>query len=134
MPSTVSTTAMVQWLRTDAIDLDVLSALIGAMFGDALNTLARRRDDRSLPGVYGDVRFHELMSDPVAAIAGAYDGIGREMTPGHRAAVVRYLDHKPRGKHGTHRYSAADWGFDAGVLRTDLAPYMSRFGVAVEDE
>ena len=27
MPSTVSTTAMIQWLRTDAIDLDVLSAL-----------------------------------------------------------------------------------------------------------
>ena len=134
MPSTVSTTAMIQWLRTDAIDLDVLSALIGAMFGDALNTLARRRDDGSLPGVYGDVRFHELMSDPVAAIAGAYEGIGREMTAEHRAAVVRYLDDKPRGKHGTHRYSAADWGFDAGVLRSDLAPYMARFGVAVEDE
>ncbi len=134
MPSTVSTTAMIQWLRTDAIDLDVLAALIGAMFGDALNTLARRRDDGSLPGVYGDVRFHELMADPVAAIDAAYAGIGREMTGEHRAAVVRYLDDKPRGKHGTHRYSAADWGFDAGVLRGDLAPYMARFGVAVEDE
>jgi hypothetical protein len=134
MPSTVSTTAMVQWLRTDAIDLDVLSAVIGAMFGDALNTLARRRDDGSLPEVFGDVRFHELMADPAAAIAGAYDGIGREMTGEHRAAVVRYLDDKPRGKHGTHRYTAADWGFDADVVRADLAPYMSRFGVAVEEE
>jgi Sulfotransferase family len=134
MPSTVSTTAMVQWLRTDAIDLDVLSAVIGAMFGDALNTLARRRDDGSLPGVFGDVRFHELMDDPVAAIAGSYEGIGREMTDEHRAAVVRYLDEKPRGKHGTHRYTAADWGFDADVVRADLAPYMSRFGVVVEEE
>ncbi|HKH05259.1 MAG TPA: sulfotransferase [Acidimicrobiales bacterium] len=132
MPSTVSTTATVQWLRTDAVDLDVLSALIGAMFGDALNTLARRRDDGSLPGVFGDVRFHELMDDPVAAIAGAYEGIGREMTDEHRAAVIRYLDGKPRGKHGAHRYTAADWGFDADVLRAELAPYMSRFGVAVE--
>ena len=134
MPSTVSTTATVQWLRTDAVDLDVLSALIGAMFGDALNTLARRRDDGSLPGVFGDVRFHELMDDPVAAIAGAYEGIGREMTDEHRAAVIRYLDEKPRGKHGAHRYTAADWGFDADVLRAELAPYMSRFGVAVEPE
>ena len=87
------------------------------MFGDALNTLARRRDDGSLPGVYGDVRFPDLMADPVAAIAGAYAGIGREMTGEHRAAVVRYLDDKPRGKHGTHRYTAADWGFDADVVR-----------------
>jgi hypothetical protein len=134
MPSTVSTTAMIQWLRTDAIDLDVLSVLIGALFGDALNTLARRRDDGSLPGEYGDVRFHELMADPVEAIAAAYAGIGREMTDEHRAAVVRYLEHKPRGKHGTHRYSAAEWGFDADVLRADLGPSMARFGVAVEDE
>ena len=132
MPSTVSTTAMVQWLRTDAIDLDVLSALIGALFGDALNALARRRDDGSLPGTYGDVRFDDLMADPVTAIAAAYASIGRHMSDEHRAAVVRYLDAKPRGKHGAHRYTAADWGFDADALRRDLAPYMQRFGVAVE--
>ena len=133
MPSTVSTTAMVQWLRTDAIDLDLLSSLIGAMFGDALNTLARRRDDGSLPGTYGDVRFDELMRDPVDAIAGAYAAVGREMTGEHRAAVVRYLRDKPRGKHGTHRYSAADWGFDPSALHRELGPYMQRFGVTVEE-
>jgi hypothetical protein len=45
---------------------------------------------------------------------------------------VRYLDAKPRGKHGTHRYTAAEWGFDADALRRAMAPYMERFGVVVE--
>lgn len=134
MPSTVSTAAMVQWLRTDHVDLDVFSALIGALFGDALNTLARRRDDGSLPGTYGDVRFADLMADPVAAIAGAYAAIGRELTTEHRDAVTRYLAAKPRGKHGTHHYTAADWGFDPAALRHDLAPYMARFDVPAEDD
>jgi len=133
MPSTVSTAAMVQWLRTDHVDLDVFSALIGALFGDALNTVARRRDDGSLPGTYGDVRFVDLMADPVAAIAGAYAAIGRELTAAHRAAIPAYLAAKPRGKHGTHRYTAADWGFEAAALHRDLAPYMARFDVPVED-
>ncbi|HET6952512.1 MAG TPA: sulfotransferase [Acidimicrobiales bacterium] len=133
MPSTVSTTAMVQWLRTDRVDLDGLAALIGAVFADALTTVARRRADGTLPGVYGDVRFTDLMDDPVAAIAGAYDAIGRKLTDGHRHAIVDYLEAKPRGKHGTHRYTAADWGFDAGRLRRDLAAYMDRFGVQPED-
>lgn len=133
MPSTVSTTAMVQWLRTDQVELDGLAALIGALFGDALNTLARRRSDGSLPGIYGDVRFADLMADAVAAIAGAYAGIGREMTAEHRAAVLAYLDSKPRGKHGTHSYSADEWGFDAPTLRRDLAPYLDRFDVPLED-
>lgn len=132
MPSTVSTTAMVQWLRTDDVPLDGLAALIGALFGDALNTVARRRDDGSLPAPVGDVRFADLMADPVAAIAGAYEGIGREMDPAHRAAVVEYLAAKPRGKHGAHRYEPEDWGFDPALLRRDLAPYMARFDVPVE--
>lgn len=133
MPSTVSTTAMVQWLRTDQVELDGLAALIGALFGDALNTLASRRSDGSLPGVYGDVRFADLMADPVAAITGAYAGIGREMTDEHRSAVLSYLQAKPRGKHGTHSYSAEEWGFDASTLRRDLAPYLDRFDVPLED-
>jgi Sulfotransferase family len=134
MPSTVSTTAMVQWLRTDRVDLDGLSALIGAVFTDALTAIARRRADGSLPGVYGDVRFADLMSDPAGAIAAAYAAIGRELTADHRADIDRYLAGKPRGKHGTHRYSAADWGFDADALRADLAGYMAGFDVPVEPE
>jgi Sulfotransferase family len=132
MPSTVSTTAMVQWLRTDAVDLDGLSALIGAVFTDALATVARRRADGTLPGVHGDVRFADLMVDPVGAIAGAYGEIGRELRQGHRRAIVDYLADKPRGKHGSHEYTAADWGFDAATVRADLAGYMSAFGVVAE--
>jgi hypothetical protein len=133
MPSTASTAAMVRWLRSDCVDLDVLSALIGALFGDALNSIARRRGDGSLPGTYGDVRFVDLMDDPVGAIAGAYDAIGRELTEEHADAITRYVAAKPRGQHGTHRYTAEEWGFDAAALRADLADYMDRFAVPVED-
>ncbi len=112
MPSTVSTTAMVQWMRTDDVPVDLLAQLIGAVFTDALNAVAVRRDDGSLPGRYGDVRFADLMADPVAAIDAAYEQLGRPLTDDHRRAVLGYLEAKPRGKHGTHAYTAADWGFD----------------------
>jgi hypothetical protein len=133
MPSTVSTTAMVQWLRTDQVELDGLAALIGALFADALNTVARRRDDGSIGAACGDVRFSDLMADPVAAIRDAYAAIGRELVPEHAAAIVDYLAAKPKGKHGVHRYEAADWGFDAAALRRDLAPYLTRFQIPLED-
>jgi hypothetical protein len=132
MPSTVSTTAMVQWLRTDDVPVDLLAELIGTVFTDALNTLAVRRDDGSLPGVYGDITFADLMADPVTAIQAAYAQVGREMTAEHRRAVIDYLDAKPRGKHGRHTYAAADWGFDVETVRRDLAPYLERFSVPLE--
>jgi hypothetical protein len=132
MPSTVSTTAMVQWLRSDAVELEGLSALIGALFSDALNTVARRRDEGSIPAPCGDVRFSDLMTDPVAAIAAAYAAIGRELRPEHAVAITDYLAAKPRGKHGVHRYDAADWGFDAEQLRSGLGPYIERFQIELE--
>ena len=132
MPSTVSTVAMVQWLRTEHVDLDGTALVIGAIFTDGLSTVARRRADGSLPGIFGDARFADLMSDPVAAIEGAYAGIGRELTAEHRTAIGAYLQAKPRGKHGAHHYTAEDWGFDPATLRQDLAGYLDQFDVPLE--
>lgn len=132
MPSTVSITATVQWLRTDAVDLDALSMLVGAVFIDALDALAARRNAGPSPFPWGDIRFADLMDDPVAAIEGAYAGIGRELTPDHRRAITEYLASKPRGKHGVHRYTAEEWGFDADELRERLAAYLTTFDVPLE--
>jgi hypothetical protein len=132
MPSTVSTVAMIHWLRTDDVDVDATSALIGAVFTDALATVARRRAEGSLPARFGDVRFTELMADPVGAVEAAYDAIGHPMSDSHRTAIGEYLAHKPRAKHGVHHYTAADWGFDPDELRASLADYLEDFAVAIE--
>jgi hypothetical protein len=133
MPSTVSTTAMIRWLRSDLVQIDELSALVGAMFGAALNTLAERSRDGTLPRATGNVRFSDLMDDPVSAIRDAYAEIGRELTTDHAEAVPAYLAAKPRAKHGAHRYTAEEWGFDPAVLRAEMATYLDTFGVTVEE-
>jgi hypothetical protein len=132
MPSTVSTTAMIQWLRTDAVDLDVLGPLIGAIFGDALSTVARRRLNGEFGGTFGDVHFRELVTEPVDAIKRAYGQIGRPLADSHRDAIVRYLDEKPQGKFGAHRYTAEEWGFDPTELRESLSDYLTGFDVELE--
>ena len=133
MPSTASTTAMIRWLRSDHLDLDAMSELVGLLFTAGLNTVAERSNAGTLPKASGHVRFTDLMTDPVAAIQVAYDGIGRELSSTHRQAVLSYLDAKPRGKHGSHDYTAQEWGYDPVTLRNDLAPYISTFGIAPED-
>lgn len=132
MPSTVSIAAMIQWLRNDRVDLDGISMLVGALFGDAMVKVGQRRLDGSLPAVFGDVRFSDLMAEPADAIAAAYDGIRRVLTDGHRDAIASYLRDKPRGKHGAHRYTAEEWGFDADTLHRDLGEYLAQFEVAIE--
>jgi sulfotransferase family protein len=133
MPSTVSTTAMVQWMRSDDVDAATLSAAVEGMFGFALNNVAELRRTKASPLRFVDVHFQDLMKDPVETLRRAYAVMGREFGDAHAERIQRYLAEKPKGKFGTHRYAPEDWGFSAQSLREHLKPYIEYFGVALED-
>ena len=132
MPSTVSTTAMVQWMRAPHVDVGAMATGIGAIFGAALNGVAEARAKGSVPDRFVDVHFQSLLRDPVATLRAAYARMGRSFGAEHTERVRAYLAEKPKGKFGTHRYTAEEWGFDADELRTSLAPYIEHFGVELE--
>ena len=133
MPSTVSTTAMIHWLRTDGVDVDGMAEIILAVFADGLNGSIDVRASGAVPGDrFVDVHFAELMSDPVATLRAAYAAMGRDFSDDHAAAVLDYLARKPKGKFGVHRYQPEDWGFTAESLRSALARYIDHYGVVSE--
>ena len=133
MPSTVSTTAMIQWLRTDDVDVDRAAQHVQAVFAAGLNGSVDLRTSGALPAErFVDVHFTELMGDPVSTMRAAYARMGRDFTDDHAAAVLDYLAHKPKGKFGVHRYQPEDWGFTAESLREAMAPYIDHFGVTNE--
>jgi hypothetical protein len=132
MPSTVSTTAMVQWLRSDRVDLAALAAGIEAAFAFALNQVAEQRRQGTSPLRFVDVHFQQLLKDPVETLRAAYASMGRDFGPEHAERIRRYLAEKPQGKFGQHRYSPEAWGFSARELHQRLAPYIEYFGVALE--
>jgi Sulfotransferase family len=132
MPSTVSTTAMVQWLRTDEVDVTALSAAIEAAFGFALNHSVELRRGDAVPDRFVDVHFDRLMREPVETLREAYARMGRALDDEHAERIRTYVREKPKGKFGTHRYEPEEWGFRAASLRERLAPYIEHFGVVLE--
>ncbi len=133
MPSTVSTTAMVQWMRSDAVDLAATSEGVGAAFCAILNHVAELRGKGGLPDRFVDVHFQSLVRDPVGTLRAVYQRMGRSFTPEHAERVRSYLAEKPRGKFGVHRYTAEEWGFREASLRSQLRPYIEAFGVELEE-
>ena len=133
IPSTVSTTAMIQWLRTDDVDVDRAAQSVLATFAAGLNGSVQLRETGIVPADrFVDVHFTELMSDPVTTLRAAYATMGRDFTDAHAQAVLDYLAHKPKGKFGVHRYQPEDWGFTAQGLRETMAPYIHHFDVTHE--
>ena len=100
MPSTVSITALVQWMRTDGVDVDVLAEVIRSTFTYGLNHSVELRTSGPFADRFVDVHFDHLMRDPVAAVAEAYERMGRRVTTAHADAIRAYLREKPKGKFG----------------------------------
>jgi hypothetical protein len=133
MPSTASITALVQWMRTDHVDVDALVGAITAAFFYGLNHSVEVRRDAPFRDRFVDVHFDHLLRDPVDTLRRAYAGMGRELDAAHAERIRAYLRDKPKGKFGTHQYAPEDWGMTAAGLRAALAPYVEHFRVALEE-
>ena len=132
MPSTVSTTAIVQWMRGDSVDVATLARMIGAVFTTALDSVSERRRRGDLPERFVDVHFQSLLKDPVETLRRAYGAMGRAFGREHEERIRRYLAEKPRGKFGVHRYTPEEWGFTEEEIRRKLGAYIEREGIELE--
>ena len=133
MPSTVSMTTMIQWLRSDDVDVDLIAQLVCDLFTGALNGSVELRRSGAVPDErFVDIHYARLIEDPAATLGAACEQMGLGFTDAYFSAVADYLAHKPKGKFGVHRYRPEDWGFTAAGLHTAMAPYLDHFGVATE--
>ena len=128
-PSSLSTLATVRWERSESVELPEAG---GAGLGDIMIHLANRRTAGELPDQIVDSHFTELMADPVSAVEKIYGTIGRPFLGEHADLIRHYLDSKPKGKFGQHKYSAEEWGFDPALLREKMLPYTDHYGITLE--
>jgi hypothetical protein len=83
---------------------------------------------------FADVHFDELVADPLATVAGAYDRLGLPFGAEAEQAMRAHAQKHPRGRHGEHRYRLEDWGLERGAVRESFRFYTDRCGVRLEGE
>jgi len=79
-----------------------------------------------------DVHYGAFMADPFSTIRSIYERLGAELTPDAEARMRRFLDENRADKHGSHAYSFADTGLDAGAVRDRARRYAEYFDVQFE--
>lgn len=130
-PTTViaSVTQMIFTLRApnyDAQDRVALGREMLHLWHDGSVCLMRYREEHpDLPMV--DLRYRDLIADPVATIRGVYERFGWDFTDQSAAAILGWLRDNPAGKHGTHRYSLGDFGLTEGDVREVYGDYIETY-------
>jgi hypothetical protein len=131
LPSLVSIMATLQWMHSDTVDVPriVKNAVIGTSI--AMDLVMQWRADGTLPDDrIVDVRFADIVADPVGTLRTVYARTGSSLDDGER--VRAYLDAKPRDRHGRHDYEFSDTGLDLDETRARFADYMTRYDILEE--
>lgn len=131
--SAASTTAMLQWLRSDAVDPKINGQLALGGFSFMLNSVMDLRKAGTLPEAqFVDSHYLDLVDDPVAAIQKIYRLAELPWPEGHDERVRGYLRDKPKGKFGKHKYSLTEYGLDEVTVDQTYARYVEHYGIASE--
>ncbi len=79
-----------------------------------------------------DIQYQTFATDPIAAVAAAYDQLGLSFTAVAEKRMRSFLIAQPAHEHGGHHYTFAQTGLDEHALRERAARYQNYFGVPNE--
>jgi hypothetical protein len=133
VPSTISLMGTIKSMRSDGVDVDALAPWISMGYGMMLDdTIDARARDELPDEQFVDVRYADLMTDPVATIDRVYGRLGIDRPPSLATTLIDYLADRPKGARGVHRYDLTDTGLDPATERERFRRYQAQYEVPDE--
>jgi len=134
MGSSVNLLRALCWMRSESVDAELIKAsFAGEGLAARLSAALDFRDSPAAPAsAFQDIRFADLMENPLATIADIYPGLDLPFTQEVEAAMGDYLAAKPRNKFGKHDYQFGDLGLALETERERFEAYQTRFDVPSE--
>jgi hypothetical protein len=115
---------------TDDIDPALVGPEMTRRWCDGLERGLRVREQgRVSASRFFDVRYDELLRDPIDVVRRIYAHYGFPFSPVAEERMRRFLARHPKDKHGRHRYTLDDFGMDRDEEAARYRSYCERFGL-----
>jgi len=125
--------ATLQRMRSDRVDYAALVAGIAFGFAHLVARVMRDRDAGAVPAErIADVRYADLVADPVGTVRRLYAGWGLAFSNDLAARIEARLVAQAHARPPAHRYTFADTGLDRDEQRTKFAAYLERYRIPAE--
>ena len=79
------------------------------------------------PDVFVDVRYEDLVEDPLSQVEQIYAAAGFDLTDEIRRCMERHREGHAQNSHGVHRYSLAEFGLTEDEVNTAYRRYRDAF-------
>ena len=91
----------------------------------SLQKMAQAR--QAHPGKILDVRYTDMMADPLKEVERIYGFCDLELSQERRDALLSHHKANPKGKHGEHEYSLSEFGMDNAWVAEHYRDYSAQF-------
>ncbi|MDB5970038.1 MAG: hypothetical protein JWQ90_2488 [Hydrocarboniphaga sp.] len=127
MASTIRAAEGFRGLMANDLDLVALGADYLRIYADEMSRyLPQRKRLESSSGII-DVRYDDIVHDPIAVIRGIYAVRERVLTPDGEAAMLGWQDENPQYRYGKISYSLERYGLTKTAVEQAFAGYRQRF-------
>ena len=133
LASVASLTLTLQSAFAEPLDLEEIGQEVVQSWTEGLARAMRVRQTGAVPAErFVDVRYHELLADPIGTIRRVYTHFGLPLTAEAERRLRGHLAGNPQHKHGRHAYSLEAFGLDAASLDPYFRSYREFFAVDPE--
>lgn len=128
LPSEASLHTVLRQTFSDAVDPAAVGREVTELTADELRTGLQARDDGcAARSRFLDIRYRDLVKDPIGTVRRVYAHFDMPFTPIAAARMRRHLAASPKDRHGVHAYSLAQFGLDPDEERERYRGYRERF-------
>ena len=92
----------------------------------------RARLEPDFPGQFIDLQHDDFVSDPWSGVEAIYRMRGTALSEEGRAAMSKWLDDHPQGKHGKHEYRLEDYAITRAEVEALFGDYVERYGLTMD--
>jgi hypothetical protein len=129
MASTASLHAVLRSAYSDDIQPAAIGPEILQHFSRAIEQATRARANRPRDAHrFIDVYYRDFLADPVACAGRIYDQLALPYTDEVRTRLRAHVAANPKDRHGTHKYTLAEYGLTANAVFDGCRTYCERFG------
>ena len=129
--SVASLTATLRGASTDMIDLRAIGRQQLGWWAKLIEkSLEQRKRLSDRADQLFDVKMSETVRDPLEVVRRMYAHFGYPLTDEVEAKMRTFLKNNTRDKHGSHTYTAEDFGIDPYRDRAPFREYIDYFGLA----
>jgi len=133
LPSCASFTEVLRRAFSDHVDKVSLAQEVRERWEEGAGLAVKyRQQPGDLQKQLFDVRYPELVREPLAMVRRIYEFFGLELTPAAETAMQRFLLANPKNKDGVHRYSLEEFSLNPQEERRRFQFYLDFFGLEPE--